>query len=447
VSVVVTAHQPSAIERATVRKAGARLIWFLILLYLLNNIDRTNVGFATLTMSKALGLTAQTFGTAVGIFYVGYLLCEIPSNLMFARFGARLSLARMAVVSGLITMLTALVHGPTGFYVLRFLLGVAEAGYLPGIVLFLSFWFPKAYRARINALFMLSLPLGFTVSSALAGSILSLNGAWGVAGWQWLFLLEGAPAVLCGFVCLRYLTDYPKDAKWLSAEQRLWLGKTIAAEAKDVVVARAGFWSVVTSRVVLTCGAVYWALNFGLVTLTTWTPTVIKSFALTDHQVGFVSMLAPLSGAACMLLWSRASDRSGERVVNTALALCVGAAGWALAALATSPVLVVAGFIVAAAGVYSTYALSFSISQTYIGRAQRPVAIAAIGVIGNVGGVLTPIIVGRARDLTGSFTTGFLVTAAMMAISAAIAFTLRHYLGAEHLAPSLSPVKVRGLNA
>ncbi len=428
-------HHPSTVESATVRKAGVRLIWFLILLYLLNNIDRTNVGFATLTMSKALGLTAQTFGTAVGVFYLGYLLCEIPSNLMFQKFGARRSLARMAIASGLVTMVTAFVQGPIGFYVLRFLLGVAEAGYLPGIVLFLSFWFPRAYRARINALFMLALPLGFTVSSALAGSILSLDGTFGVAGWQWLFLLEGAPAVLTGIVCLRYLTDYPKDARWLADDQRRWLTDTMAAEAEQAArqagSVRPGFWSIVTSRVVLTCGAVYWALNFGLVTLTTWTPTVIKTFGLTNHEVGMVSMIAPLLGAAVMLLWSRSSDRSGERVVNTTLALLLGAGGWTLAALAPSPVLVVVGFVLAAMGVYSTYALSFSISQTYIARADRAVAIAAIGVLGNIGGVLTPIIVGRTRDMTGSFTTGFLITAAMMAISAAIAFTLR-----DHLAPA-----------
>lgn len=431
-------HQPLPIERATVRKAGLRLVWFLVLLYLLNNIDRTNVGFATLTMSKALGLTAQTFGTAVGIFYLGYLLCEIPSNLMFARFGARLSLARMAVVSGLVTMLTAFVQGEWGFYLLRFLLGVAEAGYLPGIVLFLSLWFPRAYRARINALFMLALPLGFFTSSALAGSILSLDGTWGVAGWQWLFLLEGAPAVLCGLVCLRYLTDYPRDADWLTDEQRGWLADTMAREADTAAVhSHRGWWGVVTSRVVLTCGAIYWALNFGLITLTTWTPTVIKGFGLSDHQVGLVSAIAPLAGAVAMLTWSRASDRSGERVVNTTLALLLGAAGWALTALASSPVVVVAGIVLAAAGVYSTYALSFSISQTFIARAERPVAIAAIGVLGNIGGVLTPIIVGRARDLTGSFTTGFLVTAAMMAISAAIAFTLRNHLDRARPAPSL----------
>ncbi len=430
-------HQPSPIERATVRKAGLRLVWFLILLYLLNNIDRTNVGFATLTMSRALGLTAQTFGTAVGVFYVGYLLCEIPSNLAFARFGARRSLARMAVASGCVTMLTAFVQGAGGFYALRFLLGVAEAGYLPGIVLFLSFWFPKAYRARINALFMLSLPFGFTVSSALAGSILSLDGTLGMAGWQWLFLLEGAPAVLIGCVSLFYLTDYPKDASWLSAEQRRWLGDTLAAEAQDVVVRRPGFWNIATSRVVLTCAAIYWALNFGLVTLTTWTPTVIKTFGLSNHEVGLVSMVAPLLGAGAMLLWSRASDRSGERVVNTSLALLVGAAGWTLAALAASPALVVAGFVMAAAGVYSTYALSFSISQTYIARSDRAVAIATIGVLGNLGGVLTPIIVGRTHDLTHSFTTGFLVTAAMMALGSGIAFTLRSHLGRAEPAPLL----------
>ena len=400
-------------------------MWFLVLLYLLNNIDRTNVGFATLTMSRAIGLTAQTFGVSVGVFYIGYLLCEIPSNLALARFGARRSLARMAIVSGCVTMLTAFVQGPVGFYLLRFLLGVAEAGYLPGIVLFLSLWFPGAYRARMNALFMLSLPLAFTLSSALAGTVLGLDGSFGVAGWQWLFLLEGAPAVAAGCACLFYLTDHPREAAWLSDPQRHWLQATLALEQEDAVVRRAGFWRIVSDRVVLTCGAIYWALNFGLITLTTWTPTVIKTFGFSNHQVGLVSMAAPVAGVVAMLLWSRASDRSGERVVNTAAALLAGAAGWTVAALAISPMLTIAGFILAAVGVYSAYALSFSISQTYVARPERPVAVAAVGVLGNVGGVLTPIIVGYTRELSQSFTLGFLVTAAMMALGGVITFTLR----------------------
>lgn len=425
------------VERAAIRRAAAHLIWFLVLLYLLNNIDRTNVGFATLTMNKDLGLSAQTFGVAVGIFYLGYLLCEIPSNILLVKVGARRSLARMAIGSGLITMLTAFVQGPISFYILRFLLGVAEAGYLVGIVLYLSYWFPTAYRARYNALFMLSLPLAFTVSSALAGAILGLDGTFGIAGWQWLFLLEGAPAVVAGFVSLWYLADYPKDAAWLSDAERRALAAAMSREgpprAKEAHVARMvrELPTLLRNPVVMTCGMIYLALNFGLISLTSWAPSVISTFGLPVTQVGFVTMIAPLTAAVIMIFWGRWSDQRQERVINTTVALFIGAAGWALAALAQTPVLVVCGFVLAAIGVYATYAISFAISQTYVSPESRPVAIALIGVLGNIGGVFVPMIVGYIKTATGSFSAGFLLVAAVMALAGALTYRLKGILARQ----------------
>ncbi len=437
---VVCVDQDGAVERAAVRRAAVRLIWFLVLLYLLNNIDRTNVGFATLTMNKDVGLSAQTFGVAVGIFYLGYLCCEIPSNVILAKIGARRSLARLAISSGLVTMLTAFVQGPISFYILRFLLGVAEAGYLVGIVLYLSFWFPAAYRARYNAMFMLSLPLAFTVSSALAGAILSLNGTFGIAGWRWLFILEGAPAIIVGIVALWYLADSPKDAAWLTDAQRRALEAALAREgppqAKEAHVARMlrELPVLVRNPVVMTCGMIYLALNFGLISLTSWTPSVINTFGLPVTEVGLVTMIAPLTAAVVMIFWGRWSDRRQERVVNTTVALFIGAAGWALAALAQTPVLIVCGFVLAAIGVYATYAISFAISQTYVAPDSRPVAIALIGVVGNVGGVFVPMIVGTIRNETGSFSAGFLVVAAVMAMAGVLTYRLKRMLARETFA-------------
>ena len=412
----------ASVERRAVRRASVRLIWFLVLLYLLNNIDRTNVGFAALTMNKAIGLTAQTFGIAVGMFYVGYLLFEIPSNIVFARTGARASLARMAVGSGLVCASTAFVHSPVSFYLARLLLGLTEAGYLVGIVLYLSYWFPAAYRARLNALFMLALPLAFSLSSAVAGSILSLDGALGIAGWQWLFLLEGAPAVIAGIVAWFYLDNHPRDAAWLGSDERAALEAALAREGaqveKPVTAMLRDVPKLLADPVVLIGGAIYLGLNFGLISLTSWMPSVIGTFNLSYHMIGFVTMLAPLVAAIVMLVWSRWSDKRQERVINTTIAQLVGAAGWAIAGLSSGPIPVTLGFVVAAVGVYTTYALSFTITQTYVAPQNRAVAIAIVGVIGGVGGVFVPMIVGALRTATGSFASGFLVVAAAMFTSA-----------------------------
>jgi ACS family tartrate transporter-like MFS transporter len=425
---IVADGLPSAIaddevvKRRAIRRASLRLVWFLILLYLLNNIDRTNVGFAALTMNAAIGLTAQTFGVAVGMFYVGYLLFEIPSNVVLAKTGARASLARMAIGSGLACASTAFIQTPTMFYIARFMLGVTEAGYLVGIVLYLSYWFPAEYRARLNALFMLSLPLAFTLSSAIAGSILSLDGWLGVAGWQWLFIIEGLPAVFAGIFTLFYLDNRPRDAAWLSEEEKTALENAVAREGHVTERKAAAMFKelprLLSDPVVVVGGIIYFGLNFGIISLTSWMPSVVQTFGLSHHNVGFVTMIAPLTAAVAMIIWSRWSDLRQERVMNTAIAQFVGAAGWVLVALSKDPVWITAGFVIAAIGVYTTYAISFAITQTYVAPESRPVAIALVGVIGGIGGVFVPMIVGALRTASGNFTSGFLVVAAAMTVSA-----------------------------
>ena len=440
------AAEDDGVQRRAVKRASLRLVWFLVLLYLLNNIDRTNVGFAALTMNKAIGLTAQTFGVAVGIFYVGYLLFEIPSNIVLARTGARTSLARMAIGSGLACASTAFIQSPISFYLARFVLGVTEAGYLVGIVLYLSYWFPARDRARLNALFMLSLPLAFTLSSAIAGSILSLDGLWGVAGWQWLFLIEGLPAVLAGIATLFYLDNRPRDAKWLSHAERAALEAAVATEG-PAVEKRAGAMlrelpRLLADPVVLVGGIIYFGLNFGIISLTSWMPSVIQTFGLSHYKVGFVTMIAPLTAAVAMIGWSRWSDLRQERIINTTAAQLVGAAGWVVVALASDPVLITIGFVVAAIGVYTTYALSFAITQTYVAPESRAVAIGAVGVIGGIGGVFVPMIVGSLRTASGNFTSGFLVVAGAMTFSAVCTATLRPVLRRRaHEATQIVPAR------
>ncbi|MCP2091751.1 UNVERIFIED_ORG: ACS family tartrate transporter-like MFS transporter [Paraburkholderia sediminicola] len=413
------------VERRTIRKATLRLIWCLVLLYLLNVVDRSNVGFAALTMNKELGLTAQMFGMSVGLFYVGYILCEIPSNILFSKVGARRSLARMAVGSGLVTMMSALAHNPISFYALRFLLGVAEAGYLPGIVLYLTYWFPAAYRARINALFMLAIPFSYVVSSALAAPILSLDGALGLPGWKWLFILEGLPAAAMGVFCYFYLTDTPSKARWLTDEERAWLAATLEKEVPATQMhSGTSILRMLGNPVVLTSASIYFALNLGIVSLPYWLPTLARSYGLTTREISVVSALPPLAGAVAMQLWGKLSDRSGRRAWHTGVALTVGAAGWIVCAVSHEPLLALGGLVFAAVGIFSTYALSWTIPQTYLPQDVRPIAIAVVGVLGNIGGATIPVVVGRLHDLTGTFLAGFLVIGVGMALAAVFSFRL-----------------------
>jgi ACS family tartrate transporter-like MFS transporter len=424
------ASSAAIVERQTMRKATVRLVWCLIVLYLLNVVDRSNVGFAALTMNKDLGLTAQMFGMSVGVFYVGYILFEIPSNILFAKIGARRSLARMAIGSGLLTMMSALAHNPLSFYILRFLLGVAEAGYLPGIVLYLSYWFPAAYRGRINALFMLAIPMSYVVSSAFAAPILALNGTWGIAGWKWLFILEGLPAVAMGVFCFFYLTDSPAKVSWLTEEERNWLTTTLAAEAAmSVSQPGVGILRLATNPIVLTSAAIYFALNLGIVSLPYWLPTLARSYGLSTREISLVTALPPLVGAIAMQFWGGISDRSQRRALHTGLALLVGAVGWGVSALSRGPVFALGGLVFAAIGIFSTYALSWTIPQTYLPKEIRPVAIAVVGVLGNIGGATIPVVVGRLHDATGNFVSGFLVISIGMALAAVFSFRLHFKIG------------------
>jgi len=278
---------------------------------------------------------------------------------------------------------------------------------------------------------MLSMPVAFSISGATAGFILGFNGDLGLAGWQWLFLLEGAPAVIVGLVALRYLDDRPRDAAWLTPEEAQALEDAIARDYPvrprhlKPMEMLGELPKLLRDPVVMSCGMIYLALNFGLLSLTSWTPSVIRTFGLPVREASFLTMVVPLIAAVAMVLWGRFSDRGEERIGNTTFSLLLAAAGWALAASAQNPAIVFVGFVLAAIGVYATYAISFTIPQTYVEPASRPVAIALIGVIGNVGGVFVPMIIGYIRTATGSFSMGFLLIAAVMAMAAFTTYRLK----------------------
>src|SRR3954463_1325406 len=318
------------LEQATMRKVAFRLVPFLCLLYTIAFIDRINVGFAALSMSTDLGLSPSAFGFGAGLFFIGYFLFEVPSNLILERVGARRWIARVMITWGIISTCFAFVAGPNSFYVLRFLLGVAEAGFFPGVILYLTYWFPKRYRGRVTAGFMTAIPIASFIAAPLSGVLLQLEGL-GLKNWQWMFVLEGIPSVLLGLVVLRFLTDRPSQATWLTEEQRGWLTTEMDAEHEAAAQATGGhdhgLGDVLRSLLswnVLRLALIYFGLTTGLYGIELWLPQIVKSFGLSNIQVGFVSAIPYLLAICTMGFWARHSDRTGERFGHVALPCAVG---------------------------------------------------------------------------------------------------------------------------
>ncbi len=410
--------------RSATGKAARRLVWFLVLLYFFAVLDRVNVGVAGLTMRRDLGLSAHAFGFGAGIFFLGYLILEIPSNLMLERFGARVWLARIVVTWGLVSMATALAVGPRSFAGLRVLLGVAEAGFFPGILFYITVWFPAAQRARINALFFLGVPLSNAVAAALSSLLLGLDGALGLAGWQWLFILEGAPPVLLGFLVLRLLPSRPAHAAWLTTGERDALGAALAQEQRDMA-GRMTLREALLNPAMWLLGAAYFGINVSLTALGLWLPQVVASVGrFTPLRAGLVSAGVLLPGALAMFLWSRHSDRTRERVMHATFAALAGGAGWLLYAVAAGPAARLGLLAVAAAGTYAAVSVFWTYPAALLSGRAAAGGIALIGSIGNLGGFVGPWAIGALRDRTGSFAAGFVLVGLMMAAAACMLWRL-----------------------
>src|SRR3954454_24970688 len=323
------------IEQTTMRKVALRLIPFLCLLYTIAFVDRINVGFAALSMSADLGLSPSAFGFGAGLFFIGYFLFEVPSNLILERVGARRWIARVMITWGILSACFAFVAGQNSFYILRFLLGVAEAGFFPGVILYLTYWFPKRYRGRVTAGFMTAIPIASFIAAPLSGFLLELHG-FGLRSWQWMFILEGVPSVLLGFVVLRFLTDRPSQATWLTEEQRGWLTTEMDAEREAAAQATGGhdhgLGEVLRSLVswnVLRLALTYFGLTTGLYGIELWLPQIVKTFGLSNMQVGLVSASPYAVAIATMGLGASYSDRSGDRLTHVAMAAGLGCLGMA----------------------------------------------------------------------------------------------------------------------
>ncbi|WP_245312578.1 MFS transporter [Bradyrhizobium macuxiense] len=407
------------VERTTIRKVAARLMWFVMALYFLAILDRGNISFAALQMNKELGLGAEMFGIAVGIMYFTYSLFEIPSNLILHRYGARMTLTRIAILWGIATILMAFTQGPLSLYVFRGFLGFAESGLFPGVMLLLSMWFPFVYRARYNAMFNYAVPISYIFASLISGAILELSGTLGIAGWKWLFILEGIPPIILGIIGIFYLTDRPHQATWLTAKQRDWLVGALERDAKATgVVHGEGVLKTISNPMVILFGLCNFGLFCGLASLFPWLPQIIKSFGLPSSQVGLVTAIPPVAGLIGMIVLSRHSDHVGERFHYATMTFVIAAAGFAIAAVATTPTWIIVGFMVANVGVYGTQAVFWTIPQSYLSRQSAPGAIGLVGMLGSIGGATIPVAIGRAKDASGSFTVGFLVVAGVLLFAA-----------------------------
>ena len=436
----MTSASVSDLERTTMRRVTLRLLPFLMVCYFFALLDRVNVGFAALQMNKDLGLSAAVFGLGSSLFFVGYFLLEVPSNLALEKFGARRWIARIMITWGLISACMAFVVGPYSFYGMRLLLGAAEAGFFPGVVLFLTYWFPAAYRARIIAIFMVSIPVASFVGSPVSALLLELNGVLGLKGWQWLFLMEAIPTVLLGLACLRVLTDRPDTAKWLTAEQRQWLSERVANDgAKKTAIGHISVWQLFRNKQFLVMAMVCAGASATGTALSIWQPQLLKSFGLTNLQTGLVNSIPYGIASVMMVLWGRHSDRTGERRWHTALALLLIAAG--LSSLAFTQGLLAPTVLLlscALIGAYSFKGPFWALSSTWMSPKTAAAGLAGINAIANLVGGGAISLVGWIKESTGSFSLGLLPMVALTLAGAisVLVMTRRSRAAAPGAAPA-----------
>ncbi|MEE4481671.1 MFS transporter [Serratia ficaria] len=408
------------LEKKVMRKITLRIIPFIMLLYFIAFLDRVNIGFAALTMNQDLGFSPMVFGLGAGIFFLGYFLFEVPSNLILHKVGARIWIARVMITWGLVSGCMAFVQGTTSFYVLRFLLGVAEAGFFPGIILYLSYWFPSVKRAQVTAIFMAAAPLSTALGSPISAALLEMHGLMGFAGWQWMFVLEAIPALLLGIVVLFWLTDRPAKAKWLTEEERTWLQNTMQAEEQ----ARAGgqshssTWRGLADKRVLALALVYFGTSAGLYTLGIWAPQIIHGFGASSLEIGFLNAFPAVIGVVAMILWARHSDRTRERSWHVIAACLLAAAGLIYAGSVSTLFSVIIALTLVTVGISASKPPLWSMPTLFLSGPAAAAGIAAINSIGNLGGFVGPMMIGIIRQQTGSYTWGLYFVAGLLSVSA-----------------------------
>jgi MFS transporter, ACS family, tartrate transporter len=411
---------------AALAKARRKLIPFLFVLYLVAYLDRINVGFASLQMNRELGLSESVFGLGAGLFFLGYSIFEVPSNLILARVGARRWIARIMISWGIAAMAMTAVRGASSFFAIRFILGLAEAGFFPGVILYLTFWFPAREQARAVAQFMTATALAGVIAGPISGALLELHGLAGLSGWQWLFILEGLPAVVLGVLVLRYLPDGPKNADWLEVGERDALLSLLEDDRRHGTQKRQrSFVEAISNSTVWILSLVYFAIVFGLYGVTFWLPQIIRSFGnRSDFGIGLLSAIPFVGAAIAMVLVGRASDLSGERRWHLAVCAAVGAAGLVLASMTRSPALSLGALSIAAVGIWGTFGPFWAMPPEFLSGTAAAGSIALVNSIGNLGGFAGPYLVGMVKQATHSFAGGMLLMAASLVAGGVLALTL-----------------------
>ncbi|WP_185922318.1 4-hydroxyphenylacetate permease [Hafnia paralvei] len=422
----------TAQQQSVINKLFRRLIVFLFVLFVFSFLDRINIGFAGLTMGKDLGLSSTMFGLATTLFYTTYVIFGIPSNIMLGIVGARRWIATIMVLWGIASTATMFATGPHSLYVLRMIVGITEAGFLPGVLVYLTYWFPAYFRARANALFMIAMPVTTALGSLVSGYILSLDGIMSLKGWQWLFLLEGFPSVLLGIVVWFYLDDKPSKAKWLSKEDKDCLQEMMDSDNLQLVqpegarshsaLQQPSMWREVFTPIVLMYTLAYFCLTNTLSAISIWTPQIMQSFnqSSSNITIGLLAAIPQFCTIAGMIWWSKHSDRMQERKHHTALPFLFAAVGWLLASATDHSMIQLLGIVMASTGSFSAMAIFWTTPDQSISFRARAVGIAVINATGNVGSAVSPLLIGWLKDQTGNFNSGLYFVAGLLVIGAII---------------------------
>lgn len=420
----------SNLEDRVSRKLMLRIIPFVMLLYFVSFLDRVNVGFAAMTMNKAIGLSPAAFGLGGGLFFIGYFLFEVPSNLILHKVGARKWIARVMVSWGIVSAASAFVVGPTSFYVLRFVLGLAEAGFFPGIILYLSLWFPCRQRAVAAAWFMAAAPISTAIGSPISGAIMKLPPIAGLHDWQMLYLLEALPAILLGFVVLKYLTDTPAKAQWLQTDEREWLIGKLKMEA-DAKLSHAGHAASALSALrdprVLALALIYFGTSAGLYTLGLWAPLIIRQYGFGSFETGLIAGIPSVVAVIAMILWAKHSDRTGERTWHVVIPCVVACLGFIFAGDAGSALMIILALVIVNVGISAAKAPLWAMPSMFLSGAGAAAGIAMINSVGNLGGFVGPFAIGWLKDVTGGYAAGLYVVAATLAVSAVVTLLLSRH--------------------
>ncbi|PLR35567.1 MFS transporter [Chimaeribacter coloradensis] len=429
----------TAEENRLLMKAAWRLIPLLGLAYFFNYLDRTSVGYAALQMSAQLGLSAAQFGLGAGIMFVGYCLCEVPSNLAMYRYGARLWLARIMITWGLVAAAMALVTGPWSFYTLRFLLGVAEAGFFPGVIFFLSVWFPVQFRTRVLAWFTVATPVSFLIGGPLSTSLLQLHGVLGMDGWQWMFIIEGLPACLLGLLTLRYLANRPEEAAWLTPAEKKTFTRLLAAEQTGRGKNEHFRAALRDVRVWLLSGITF-SFTLGTYGIGIWLPQMIKAQGIETSLIGWLAAIPYFFSTLGLIYWAKLVDKSGRAVLHLIGALVLAAAALIISLYIESLLPAMVGITVALVGTISAKTIFYTLPGKFLRGQAAAGGIALINSIGAFGGFAGPFIMGMAKEATHSFSTGMMLMGCVIIFAAFLALLLLFYLDDKPRPAATNPV-------